>query len=92
MITILGRHGFLGSALTKRFRKVNSYPTKETEILFHFASSVHPPFEENPDYHMNEIINSFLYLLPYCKRNNIFFVYLVTLSVSFFTSNTCWVI
>jgi len=75
MITIIGRHGFIGSALAKRFKNVSSYPTKDTKILFHFGSTVHPPFEENPDYHMNEIIKSFLYLLPFCRDNNIYFVY-----------------
>lgn len=74
-ITIIGKHGFLGSALAERFGEVDSFPTKKTKILFHFGSPVHPPFEQNPDYHMNEIINSFLYLLPFCRDNNIFFVY-----------------
>ncbi len=77
MITIIGRHGFIGSALAKRYdpKYIKSFPTKDTKVLFHFGSPVHPPFEENPDYHMNEIIQSFLYLLPYCRDNNILFVY-----------------
>jgi nucleoside-diphosphate-sugar epimerase len=75
MITIIGRHGFIGSALAKRFKRVNSYPTKKTKILFHFGSTVHPPFDQNPDYHMSQIITSFLQLLPFCRDNNIFFVY-----------------
>lgn len=44
-------------------------------MLFHFGSTVHPPFEENPDYHLNEIITSFLFLLPYCRDHRIYFVY-----------------
>lgn len=78
MITIIGRHGFLGSALEKRLGKHNeitSYPTKKTRFLLHFGSPVHPPFEENPDYHMTEIIQSFLHLLPYCRDNDIKFIY-----------------
>lgn len=72
---IIGKHGLIGSALAKRLGDVSSFPTKETKVLFHFGSTVHPPFEENPDYHMNEIIGSFLHLLPYCRDNNIYFVY-----------------
>lgn len=74
---ILGRHGFLGSALEKKLGKenVSSFPTKDTKILFDFASPVHPPFEENPDYHMHEALSSFMYLLPYCRDNGIKFVY-----------------
>lgn len=77
MITIIGKHGFLGSALAERFHpcEVKSYPVKGIKALFHFGSPVHPPFEENPDYHMNEIISSFLHLLPYCRENGILFVY-----------------
>lgn len=77
-IAILGRHGLIGSALSKQLEniaEVTSFPTKDTDILFHFASHVHPPFEENPDYHLNEILSSFLYLLPFCRDNDIYFVY-----------------
>ena len=72
---IVGKHGFLGSALAERFTEVTSWPTKDTKILFHFASPVHPQFDENPDYYMSETINSFLYLLPYCRDHGIYFVY-----------------
>lgn len=78
-IAIIGRNGFIGSALAKHLTEngftVTSFPTKETSILFHFGSPVHPPFEENPDYHMQEILNSFMYLLPFCRDNDIKFVY-----------------
>lgn len=78
-ITILGRHGFIGSALERRLlewgHEITSFPTKDTEILFHLASPVHPPFEENPDFHINEILSSFMYLLPFCRDNDISFVY-----------------
>jgi UDP-glucose 4-epimerase len=74
-ICIIGKHGLIGSALAKRYGRVTSFPTKDTKILFHFGSPVHPPFEQNPDYHMNEILSSFMYLLPYCRDNNIYFVY-----------------
>lgn len=78
-ITILGRHGFIGSALTRKFTEeghiVNSNPTEKTMMLFNFASTTHPAFEQNPEYHMSEAINSALYLLPFCAKNDIFYVY-----------------
>lgn len=78
-IAIIGKNGFIGAALAKRFsslgHEVLSFPTKETKILFHFGSPVHPPFEMNPDYHMQEVLSSFMYLLPFCRDNNIYFVY-----------------
>lgn len=78
-IVVIGKHGFIGGALTKKLEKsgfeVGSYPTKETKLLFHFGSTVHPPFEQNPDYHINQIFQSFLQLLPYCRDNDIYFVY-----------------
>ena len=72
---IIGRKGLIGSALAKKLGEVGSFPTPDTKVLFHFGSVVHPPFEENPDYHINEILTSFLYLLPYCRDNDIYFVY-----------------
>ena len=78
-IAIIGSRGFIGSALKARFTangyEVFSFPTKETKLLFHFGSTVHPPFEENPDYHIQEILSSFMYLLPFCRDNGIRFVY-----------------
>jgi hypothetical protein len=62
---IIGKGGLIGGALAKRLGEVSSYPTKDTRVLFHFGSTTHPSFEENPDYHMNEIFSSFLFLLPY---------------------------
>lgn len=74
-VAIIGKHGFLGAALAKRYGDVDSFPTKDTKILFHFGSPVHPPFEKNPDYHLNEILSSFMYLLPFCRDNDIYFIY-----------------
>lgn len=72
---IIGRNGFIGSALDKRLTNVSSYPTPNTEVLFYFGSTVHPAFEENPEYHMNKVIQDFLELLPYCKRHGIKFIF-----------------
>ncbi len=79
-VCILGRHGLIGSALAKRVEYypdvgITSFPTPKTDVLFHFASYTHIAFEENPDYHMREIIDSFLTLLPYCRDHGIKFVY-----------------
>ena len=78
-IAIIGKNGLIGSALARAYKsrgyEVKSFPTKDTGILFHFGSTVHPPFEENPDYHMQEILSSFMFLLPYCRDNKIKFVY-----------------
>jgi nucleoside-diphosphate-sugar epimerase len=72
---IIGSHGFLGSAIARHLGEFSTFPTADTEILFHFGSPVHPPFEQNPDYYMREIIDSFLYLLPFCRDRNIYFIY-----------------
>lgn len=78
-VAVLGRHGFIGSALTRKLEAlghtVQPFPTKETAILYHVASPVHPPFEMNPDYHLTEILSSFSYLLPFCRENKIRFIY-----------------
>lgn len=78
-ICILGQHGLIGQTLKLRLNaygyEITSNPTKDIDILFNFASTVHPPFEENPDYHINELIQSSLYLLPFCRDNNIKYVY-----------------
>ena len=72
---VIGSKGFLGSALAKKLGETTTFPTNETKYLFHFGSPVHPPFEENPDYHLNEIISSYTYLLPYCRDHQIKFIY-----------------
>lgn len=72
---ILGSRGFLGSALAKKLGDYSWYPTEDTKVIFHFDSPVHPPYEESPDFFLNRILNDFLYLLPYCQRNGIKFVY-----------------
>lgn len=72
---VLGRHGQLGGAIAKRLGNVTSMPTKETRVLFHFASHTHPVFEQNPEYEMSELFASFTYLLPLCYERGITFVY-----------------
>lgn len=72
---VLGRHGFIGSAIAKRLGNVTSFPTPDTKVVFHFASYTHPDFERNPEYHIKAILDSFNALLPYCKQRGIQFVY-----------------
>lgn len=74
-IAIIGRSGFLGGALARRFTDVSSFPTKDTKYLFHFGSPTHMGFNQNSDYHTKEVFDSFLYLLPYCRDNEIKFIY-----------------
>jgi UDP-glucose 4-epimerase len=72
---VIGRHGFLGSALAARLKDVSSIPTPDTRVLFHFASHTHPRFNENPEYEMGQVLRSFAELLPYCHEHGIVFVY-----------------
>jgi nucleoside-diphosphate-sugar epimerase len=72
---IIGRHGFIGSALSRKLGDVTSYPTKDTKVLFHFGSHTHPVFDKNPEYEMKQVIQSFVDLLPLCQERGILFVY-----------------
>lgn len=76
---ILGRHGFIGSALSKKLtslgHKVVSNPTPMCDVVVHLAMPTHLEFEKNLPYQMNEAVQSFLTLLPFCKQNDIYFVY-----------------
>jgi nucleoside-diphosphate-sugar epimerase len=76
---ILGRHGFLGSALERKIIEqggvVSSTPEKGQVALFNFASPTHVPFAINPDYHIKETVDSFVYLVPFCRDNKIHFVW-----------------
>lgn len=65
--TIIGKNGFIGSALAERLEDVSSTPTKDTEIIFDFGSPVHPPFEENPDYYFKTLLERHLYFLSFGK-------------------------
>lgn len=78
-IVVVGRKGFLGSALTKKLEMsgatVSSTPTKDTEIVYHFGSPTHMAYNLNPSYHLKAILDSFLYFLPFCEEFDIKFVY-----------------
>lgn len=79
LFCVLGGHGFIGSRLvseiTKRGGQVTSTPTKDCIAVFHFASYTHLPFEKNPAYHTQEVLNSYMYLLSFCEQYEIPFIY-----------------
>lgn len=76
---IIGRHGFIGSALYARLQnlgyKITSFPTPDTDVVLDFGSPTHMAFEINTDYYARSIINNFLYMLDYCERNNIYYIW-----------------
>ena len=72
---VIGRHGFIGSALAARLGDVTSFPTEDTKVLFHFGGHVHPQFELNPEFEMKRTFDEYTQLLPYCHENGILFVY-----------------
>jgi len=72
---IIGHKGFIGSALAKKVGEYTTTPTKDTKTIFYMASVTHPEFESNFDYHLSKVVSDFLYLLPFCRDNNIKFIY-----------------
>jgi UDP-glucose 4-epimerase len=75
-ICILGRNGFLGSEIAKRYPKYDVIPSKDTEIIFYFgAPSSIMLFNKNIGYCIRETINSFIELLDLCKETGAYLVY-----------------
>lgn len=76
---VLGSHGFIGSSLVAEIKRrggtVVTTPTKECKAIFHFASYTHLPFEKNVAYHTQELVDSLMYLFPFCKRYQIPLIY-----------------
>ena len=67
--------GLIATALKKNLPDVSFYPTPDTQTIFYLDSVVHMDFEKNVDYHLNKVVNEFLFLLSYCKQYRIRFVY-----------------
>lgn len=74
-VVILGRHGLIGSALAARLSDVSSYPSRDTKIVYDFASVTHPEFEANPHYHIKQQLNRMADLLPFCYEHGAVYVY-----------------
>lgn len=64
---IIGRHGFIGGALAKRLKDVSSTPTRDTKVIIDMGSPVHPPFEQNPDFYFQTLLQRHLYFLSFGK-------------------------
>ena len=78
LVCVLGHHGFIGKALTKKLAetcKVVHVPSKKCQVIYDFASPNHEGFEANIDYHFNTIIPRMAYLMRFCAENNIKYVY-----------------
>jgi nucleoside-diphosphate-sugar epimerase len=78
LVCVLGHHGFIGSALTKKLLKteiVTHVPSAGCRIIYDFASPTHEGFETNLDYHFNTIISRMAYLMRFCADHKIKYVY-----------------
>jgi len=76
----MGRNGFLGSQLKKRFDdkgyRIETIPNKYSNTIYFFGSpSSVILFNKNLDYCFRETINSFLEVCSLAKQNNIYVVY-----------------
>lgn len=76
MKCLLGRNGFIGSELAKRFGEFSVIPAKDCDSVFYFAapSSV-ILFNKNLSYCMRETINSFIEILDFCRETGAYLVY-----------------
>lgn len=78
-VCLLGRHGFLGSAiefeLIRRGATVVSTPQTDVIAVLNFASPTHIPFEQNIYYHTNEFLNSTENLLQFCSHYDIHYIW-----------------
>ena len=75
-VSILGRNGFIGSALSERFKNVYNYPRKDVDFLFFFASpSSQILFNYANDWCYDETVDGFINALEFCADNNIKLIY-----------------
>jgi len=78
LVCVLGHHGFIGGALTKKLIKtehVIHVPSERCRIIYDFASPTHEGFETNIDYSFNTIIPRMAYLMRFCADRGIKYVY-----------------
>ena len=75
-VSIIGRRGFIGSALAKKFKTVYPYPHKDSKYIFYFGSpSSQEIFKDSLDYSINETITGFLNVVRFCRENKIKLIY-----------------
>jgi nucleoside-diphosphate-sugar epimerase len=72
---VIGRHGLIGGAIAERYARVTSFPTQDTEILFHFGSYTHMDFDKNTSWHQRMAYDSYFAGLDYCVQRGIPFIY-----------------
>lgn len=78
LVCVLGHHGFIGNALTKKLKMtqdVTHTPSEKCKVIYDFASPNHEGFETNIDYNFNSIITRMAYLMRFCADHNIKYVY-----------------
>lgn len=80
-IAVLGRNGFIGKELYKRFEHCYNYLRPDLDYVFWFsAASSQILFKHAPEYCKKETLNGFVNVLDYCKENNIKLIYPSTAS------------
>lgn len=78
LVCVLGHHGFIGSALTKKLKMtkdVTHVPSEKCRIIYDFVSPNHEGFETNIDYNFISIITRMAYLMGFCADRNIKYIY-----------------
>lgn len=78
LVCVLGHHGFIGSALTKKLmetEEVTHFPSEKCRIIYDFASPTHEGFEANIGYNFGTIIPRMAYLMKFCADHKIKYVY-----------------
>ncbi len=75
-VSIIGRKGFIGSALARRFKDICPYPHKDSKYLFFFGSpSSQVIFKDSLDYSINETISGFINVVRFCRDHGIKLIY-----------------
>ena len=75
-VSIIGRNGFIGSAIAKRFKDVCPYPHPDSKYLFYFGSpSSQEIFKDSLDHSISETITGFLSVVRFCKKHDIKLIY-----------------
>lgn len=78
LVCVLGHHGFIGRALTKKLmdtEQVTHFPSEKCRVIYDFASPTHEGFETNIGYNFSTIIPRMAYLMKFCADNKIKYVY-----------------